>query len=216
MLPSSLPFAGCTVLVIEDEPVQALDVEQSLKQLGCTVLGPVASRAEARDLLHRKRPNLALLDMVLRDGIAVPVAEQLVALEVPFAAMAGWDHLLQDHPLLHGVPLLRKPYSPPKLRASVRQLFRIDLTQSLARTDRRITVAWNNIQAQARLISRLAAKGSDTHGAEERLKTYERTLAVLHQRRAHLIQKLERQGGPAVVPHEVCGDACACPRPDPD
>ena len=216
MMPSSLPFAGCKVLVVEDEPLQALDVERSLEQLGCIVLGPVGSKDEARKLLNQDRPNLVLLDMVLRDGIAVPLAKQLMALKVPFAAMTGWDHLLQDQPLLRGVPLLRKPYSPLKLRASVRQLLRIDLTQSLARIDRRIGKAWNNIQAQARLISCLAARGGNTQLAEEQLKTYEQTLAILHQRRASLLRALERQGGPAVMPHEACGYACACHQPDPD
>jgi CheY-like chemotaxis protein len=120
------PLKGCKVLVVEDEAVQALDLACSLQALGCKVLGPATSAAKAIDLLGRKRPNLVLLDMVLQDGSALPVAEKLVALGVPFALMTGQDGALLDHPLLREVPCLRKPYSSTELRRWVRELYRLD------------------------------------------------------------------------------------------
>jgi DNA-binding response OmpR family regulator len=198
MQASSLPLASCRVLVVEDEVVQALDLERSLQQLGCTVLGPTDTRAEAVDLLRQERPNLALLDLVLRDGPALPLAEQLRAWNVPMVAVTGCDPTLLEHPLLRGVPLLRKPYGLPELRAAVRGLFRVDLTASLARTERRIEQGWDRIRVQAAIVSRLAAKGHDTCLAEQLLQAYERTLTILRSRREHLVRELEAQGGPAV------------------
>src|SRR4051812_33882874 len=108
------------VLVVEAAAVEALDLEQSLKVLGCTVLGPVGSTAEALRLLHRERPGLAVLGTALRDGSSLAVAQQLISADVPFAFFAGRDDSLLTHPMLRDVPLLPKPYTPPELWASVR------------------------------------------------------------------------------------------------
>jgi two-component system, response regulator PdtaR len=56
------------MLVLEDESFQALDLAGILRGLGCSLLGPVGSGAEALDLLDRRRPDLALLDARPRDG----------------------------------------------------------------------------------------------------------------------------------------------------
>jgi CheY-like chemotaxis protein len=109
--------------VVEDEAVQALDPQCSLQALGCEVLGPASSTAGAIELLSRERPNLVLLDIVLQDGSALPVAEWLAASEVPFALSTGQDGVLLDHPLLRDVPCLRKPYSSTELRRCVRELY---------------------------------------------------------------------------------------------
>jgi CheY-like chemotaxis protein len=122
-----LSLEGCKVLVVEDEAVQALDLQCSLQALGCEVLGPASSAAGAIELLGRERPNLVLLDIVLEDGSALLVVGQLVALEVPFALSTGQDRVLLDHPLLRGAPCLRKPYRSTELQQCVRELYRLDL-----------------------------------------------------------------------------------------
>src|SRR5215213_8059540 len=66
-------FQDCSVLVAEDEAVQALDLAITLNDFGCTVLGPASSVAEATSLLDKARPNLALLDVRLRDGGVEPL-----------------------------------------------------------------------------------------------------------------------------------------------
>jgi CheY-like chemotaxis protein len=194
------PLASCKVLVVEDDPTQALDLEAQLRDLGCAVLGPAASKAEAAALLRRERPNLALLDMTLTDGSAFPLARRLVVSDVPFAVVTGQDRRLLDHPLLRGMPHLAKPYRAVRLRATVRQLHRFDLTKTLTRTDQHIAQAWRSIATQARIIARLAGRGRDTRLAEELLQAYERTLAVLEERRDLVHRELERQGGRAEFP----------------
>ena len=45
MLPDQPVLAGSTVLVAEDEPVVALELEATLRRQGCGVLGPAATVA---------------------------------------------------------------------------------------------------------------------------------------------------------------------------
>jgi two-component system, response regulator PdtaR len=99
--PAGLRLEGCTALVAEEEPVQALDLRRTLADLGCAVLGPVASGTEAVRLVRQRRPDLALLDLPLRDGGALRAAEALVLRQVPFALLTTGGELdLLGHPLL--------------------------------------------------------------------------------------------------------------------
>jgi CheY-like chemotaxis protein len=186
-----LSLEGCKVLVVEDEAVQALDLQCSLQALGCEVLGPASSAAGAIELLDRARSNLVLLDIVLQDGSALPLAERLVASEVPFALTTGQDGVLLDHPLLRGAPCLRKPYRSTELQGCVRELYRFDLLKSLARIDWRITQTWDRIMSEARTISRHAAGGQDTRSMERRLRTIEELLVILERQRQAFLARLE-------------------------
>ena len=64
-------LAGARVLVVKDEFLIALEVEFLLRDFGCEVLGPVPSVVRALELLGRERPDAALLDLDLLDGMAV-------------------------------------------------------------------------------------------------------------------------------------------------
>jgi len=83
------PLATCKVLVVEDEPVQALDLEEQLQSLGCAVLGPAGSSLEARRIVRRERPNAVLLDWLLLDGSAAALVRQLAIEDVPLGSPHG-------------------------------------------------------------------------------------------------------------------------------
>jgi hypothetical protein len=70
-------LAGAAVLVAEDEAVIALDLDATLRRLGCRVLGPAGSVEGALTLLAADRPAAALLDVALLDGWSAAVAEAL-------------------------------------------------------------------------------------------------------------------------------------------
>src|SRR4051812_16562767 len=110
------PLEGRRVLVIEDEFIVALDLGHTLRSFGCEVLGPVASIAQALALLGRERPDAATLDLNLLDGLAVPVAELLAGMGVPFLVCSAYDTGSVDHPLLKHAPRLGKPFSATALR----------------------------------------------------------------------------------------------------
>src|ERR1039458_6826798 len=51
------------VLIVEDEPIVALDLKQELETLGCEVLGVAESADEALVAAGVHRPDLALMDV---------------------------------------------------------------------------------------------------------------------------------------------------------
>src|ERR1039458_8995093 len=51
------------VLIVEDEPIVALDLKQELEMLGCEVLGVAESADEALVAAGVHRPDLALMDV---------------------------------------------------------------------------------------------------------------------------------------------------------
>jgi CRP-like cAMP-binding protein/DNA-binding NarL/FixJ family response regulator len=60
------------VLVVEDEAIVAVDIDECLQTLGYRVCGTAASADEAFDLAGKHKPDLVLMDIILRgeeDGI---------------------------------------------------------------------------------------------------------------------------------------------------
>jgi two-component SAPR family response regulator len=107
---SNAALGGVEVLVAEDEFVLALELESTLRDLGCVLLGPTSSVAETLGLLTERRPDVALLHVSLADGLVTPVAEALAAAKVPFVVMTGYDRSGLKAPLLHEAPYLGKPF----------------------------------------------------------------------------------------------------------
>jgi len=56
------------ILVVEDEVLIAMALTYDLKDGGHRVMGPATTLAEALTLCEAERPELALLDINLRDG----------------------------------------------------------------------------------------------------------------------------------------------------
>jgi CheY-like chemotaxis protein len=114
-------LGGRKVLVVEDDALLAFYLEDLLHGLGCVVLGPVASVADALAVLDRQRPDLALLDLELADGWSAPVAQALRAMDVPAAMITAFDGPTGE-PVLAGMPRLAKPCSPQALHGLLLRL----------------------------------------------------------------------------------------------
>jgi DNA-binding NarL/FixJ family response regulator len=62
------------ILIVEDEPIIAADIEQTLVRENYQVIGIAHTSSRAIDMLHRLDPDLILLDIALkgdRDGIDI-------------------------------------------------------------------------------------------------------------------------------------------------
>jgi DNA-binding response OmpR family regulator len=85
------PLDGRRILVVEDEAATALMIEDTLKDAGALVVGPVATVSGALALIENEAIDCAILDVELVDGKAGPVAEALVKRGVRFVLATGYD-----------------------------------------------------------------------------------------------------------------------------
>src|SRR4051794_37368415 len=84
-------LADATVLVVEDNSIIGLDLQLTLEAFGYRVLGPASSNEEVLAMLAQERPDVAVVDLHLTDGLATPVTEALSALAIPFMLLTGSD-----------------------------------------------------------------------------------------------------------------------------
>jgi DNA-binding response OmpR family regulator len=111
---------GSAVLVLEDEAVIALDMCDALEDAGHDVVGPCETRAEALRLLETVSPDLAVVDVKLRDGSGLEVARELVRRRIPFVFYSGEpadERLAAEFP---DAPTVHKPASMQAVIAALR------------------------------------------------------------------------------------------------
>jgi CheY-like chemotaxis protein len=88
----STSLQGRRVLVVEDEYMLAEDLRAELERQGAEVMGPVASVADALELLRQgPAPYMAILDINLGGEMVYPVADALRAQGVPFIFATGYN-----------------------------------------------------------------------------------------------------------------------------
>jgi DNA-binding response OmpR family regulator len=112
------PLYGRRILVIEDEPLVAMMLEDSLIEAGASVLGPAGSVEMALLLLDNALANggisAAVLDLNLAGSAALPVSAKLDSASVPYVVATGYMEasMPADRP---GAPVMTKPYDPEEL-----------------------------------------------------------------------------------------------------
>src|SRR5690606_10964974 len=84
------------VLIIEDEPIIALDIETMVEELGHSVTGVARTHREAIALVGKKRPGLVLADIQLADGSSGldAVNEILSSIDVPVIFITAYPERL--------------------------------------------------------------------------------------------------------------------------
>jgi CheY-like chemotaxis protein len=103
-------LANLSVLVLEDEMMVAMLLEDMLGDLGCRVVGPVATVDAALAKLRAHPVDAALLDVNLSYGQSgYPVAEELTVRNIPFAFVTGYGAGTL-HPDYRNRPTLQKPF----------------------------------------------------------------------------------------------------------
>ena len=115
-------FTNLRILVVEDEPLIALEIEDVLLQLGYEVVGPVARLAQALELARSTALDGALLDVTVKDGFIYPVAVELQKQNVPIVFSTGYAPETLP-PTFRTLPWLRKPFSTKQLEAVILATF---------------------------------------------------------------------------------------------
>lgn len=108
------------VLIVEDDPIIAIDFEDRLIGFGVTSVRSVGSVAQALDAIAQQAPDFALLDVELIRETSFAVAERLVALKIPFVFVTGYGAEARIPVEFSGQPRLQKPCSSDALEAALR------------------------------------------------------------------------------------------------
>lgn len=96
------------VLLVEDEALVAMMIQETLKEFGYQVVGPLNTASEALAAAREGHFDAAVLDINLGDGLVYTVAEILGVRGVPFIFVTGYDADSVD-PRFSGVPIFQKP-----------------------------------------------------------------------------------------------------------
>jgi CheY-like chemotaxis protein len=114
------PGVPADVLIVEDDPIIAIDFEDRLLGFGVKSVRTVASVARALHAITDRVPDYALLDVELVHEKSFAIAERLVALKIPFVFVTGYGAETRIPPEFANVPRLQKPCSSEALEAALR------------------------------------------------------------------------------------------------
>ena len=107
-------LAGKRFLVVEDEPLVAMDIAAQLEDAGAEIVGPVGHAAAAQRLIEDEHLDAALLDANLAGVPVDAIAASLVRKDVPFAFVSGYGR--ESLPSrFAAAQVLSKPFSAEQL-----------------------------------------------------------------------------------------------------
>lgn len=111
------------VLIIEDEPMIAMDLESIVEGLGHRVTAVARTHAEALKAVNKEKPGLVLADIQLADGSSGldAVNEMLASFTVPVIFITAYPDRLLTGERPEPAFLITKPYQPDTVKAIVSQ-----------------------------------------------------------------------------------------------
>ncbi|HYV04381.1 MAG TPA: response regulator [Blastocatellia bacterium] len=111
------------VLIIEDEPLIALDLENIVSELGHQVVATAQTHGEAVAKAHSHRPGLVLADINLGEGGSGidAVSEILNSFDIPVIFITAYPEKLLTGERPEPTYLISKPFLPETVQATVGQ-----------------------------------------------------------------------------------------------
>ncbi|AGK59890.1 signal transduction histidine kinase [Hyphomicrobium denitrificans 1NES1] len=121
------PVAGKRILIVDDEPLIAMDIVASLEDEGCQIVGPAGTLQKALNLIERKEIDAALLDANLSGDPVDTIAAALARRKIPFAFVSGYGR--EGLPEAYQqVELIKKPFQRQQLVDVIQQMLTEDDT----------------------------------------------------------------------------------------
>jgi len=112
---------GLHVLLVEDEPLIAIDGEAMLLTLGADSVVTAHSVSQALQAVDGQSFHAAILDLRLGNDTSLVLAARLQELGVPFGFLTGYaGDVLPEH--LKDCPIVRKPFAVDDLSRLLRTL----------------------------------------------------------------------------------------------
>ena len=111
------------VLIIEDEPIIAMDLENLVTELGHKVVATAATKDEAVSKAKSERPGLVLADINLGEGGSGidAVNEILSSFDIPVIFITAYPEKLLTGERPEPTYLIAKPFLPETVQATVGQ-----------------------------------------------------------------------------------------------
>ena len=109
------------VLIIEDEPLIALELQQMLANAGFGIVGVAGKLETALGLIASETFDAAVVDSSLGEDSAAPAAALLAEAGIPFVVLSGYPQELQP-PALQSAPLIAKPCQEAELVDTLRRV----------------------------------------------------------------------------------------------
>lgn len=110
------------VFIVEDEAILLCDLEDIVTHLGYDLAGSATSLDEAMDKLRGgQKPDIALLDLNLNGSPSDPIADYLIAENVPILFVSGYGRKGLA-PRFSDCHVLQKPYDETKLAHALERL----------------------------------------------------------------------------------------------
>ncbi len=111
------------VLIIEDEPIIALDLENLVTELGHKVVAVAATKDDAVAKAKSERPGLVLADINLGEGGSGidAVSEILASFDIPVIFITAYPEKLLTGERPEPTYLIAKPFLPETVQATVGQ-----------------------------------------------------------------------------------------------
>lgn len=110
-----------TILLTEDDAIIGFDLSDILDAAGYRIAGPASTCAEALSWLKDNQPDIAILDVMLKDGPCTTIAQELQRRGVPFLVYSG-DRKREAAPELRSVRWLEKPVAHQDLLRALSQM----------------------------------------------------------------------------------------------
>jgi DNA-binding NarL/FixJ family response regulator len=115
---------GLNVLVVEDETLVLFNLEDTLTELGCIIVGPAMRLHQAESLVaSASEIDVAILDVNLGGVPVFPIAEQLRlrGIRLIFATGYGREGLPEEW---RSYPVLMKPYMGEEVTRVLQEVVR--------------------------------------------------------------------------------------------
>ena len=118
------PQPKARILIVEDEPMIALDLEDMLADADFEIAGVVSTLEAALRFIENHAFDAAILDANLGGASAAPAAAALAARSLPYVVLSGYSSA--QHPVaLREAVLLTKPVDPVLVIQALRNFLRV-------------------------------------------------------------------------------------------
>jgi DNA-binding response OmpR family regulator len=186
---SPAALSGQHVLVAEDEPLIALDVEQTLRRSGAHV---AVARTLDETVLFADQPGItaAVLDIRLGQETVEPACSRLDARGVPFLFMTGLADSIDEQ--WRHIPVLVKPVDAAQLVSRLVSVLAEEraiqdaLPKELLEVQRQLLRAKARLEQQRRHLRKMAAAGKDVAPGQRLLRAMEDSYELMRTQKNKL------------------------------